>query len=119
RACEAVKARLPADVSVMDLAAFQGAEHRWGQLSAEAGRAAAAYITRAVEMAMAGEVAAVVTAPINKEALRLAGVPYPGHTEMLAALTGTREYAMMLAGPTLRVAHVTGHVSLEEAIRRV
>lgn len=90
-----------------------------GRPSAAAGAAAAAYIERAVALALAGEVAGIVTGPVNKEALRLAGVPYPGHTEMLAALCAAREVAMMLAQGHLRVAHVTTHVSVREACNRV
>ncbi|BAS27940.1 4-hydroxythreonine-4-phosphate dehydrogenase PdxA [Limnochorda pilosa] len=110
---------LPEGVELVDLGNVPPEAHRWGERSAVAGRAGAEYVEHAVQMALAGHVAAVVTAPLNKEALRLAEIPYPGHTEMLAALTGAAEYAMMLAGPTLRVIHVSTHVSLEEAIRRV
>ncbi len=86
-----------------------------GTLSAEAGRAAAAYIEKAVELARSGLVAGIVTAPINKEAIRKAGVGHPGHTEMLAALCGVRRVAMMLVHGDMRVSHVTTHVSLREA----
>src|SRR5437868_2928129 len=61
----------------------------------------------------------VVTAPLNKEAIRLAGVPYPGHTEILAAVTGAERVTMLLLSPKLRVVHVSVHVSLREAIERV
>ncbi|MCC6347278.1 MAG: 4-hydroxythreonine-4-phosphate dehydrogenase PdxA [Nitrospirales bacterium] len=80
--------------------------------TAEGGRACAAYIERAVELALRGEVDAVVTAPLSKEALKKAGLPWPGHTEMLAELTGTRDYAMMLVGEPLRVILVTIHTAL-------
>lgn len=110
--------RLPEGVDLVDLGRLSSEEHAWGRLDARFGAAAASYIERAVRMAQAGEVAAVVTSPINKEALKLAGVPYPGHTEMVAALTGAKDYAMMLVGPELRVIHVSTHVSLAEAIRR-
>lgn len=83
-----------------------------GAVSAEAGRAAYEYIERAVALARAGAIHAIVTAPVNKEALAAAGVPHAGHTEILASLTGTRDYAMLLAGKDLRVIHVTTHVSL-------
>lgn len=83
-----------------------------GAVSAAAGRAAYEYIERAVELARAGAIHGIVTAPVNKEALAAAGVPHAGHTEILAALTGTRDYAMLLAGKELRVIHVTTHVSL-------
>jgi 4-hydroxythreonine-4-phosphate dehydrogenase len=85
-----------------------------GRPTAAGGGASAAAIRKAVEMAQAGEVEAIVTAPISKEALRMAGLPWPGHTEMLAELTGTDEYAMMLTGGGLRVMLVTIHAGLRE-----
>ena len=110
---EAAASRSP--ICLLDL---RNADPGWipiGQVSAPAGRAAADYIEKAVELALAGQVAAIVTAPINKEALRKAGVPHPGHTEMLAALCGARRVAMMLVHGEMRVSHVTTHVSLREA----
>jgi 4-hydroxythreonine-4-phosphate dehydrogenase len=83
-----------------------------GRPDAENGAACVNYIRKAVELAMAGEVDAIVTAPISKEALKLGGFPWPGHTEMLAELTGTKEYAMMLAGGPLKVILVTIHTAL-------
>lgn len=65
------------------------------------GAASVNYIKKAVELAMEKRVDGMVTAPISKEALKLAGFPWPGHTEMLAELTGTKEYAMMLTGGPL------------------
>jgi 4-hydroxythreonine-4-phosphate dehydrogenase len=87
-----------------------------GQLSAAAGAAGVAAIERAVELVRSGACDALVTAPINKEALRLAGFPWPGHTEMLADLTGVREVRMLLVTDVLRVVHVTTHRSLRGAI---
>lgn len=91
----------------------------WGELSAVAGDAAYQYVRVAAELAMAGRVGAICTAPLNKEALHLGGHRYPGHTEMLAALTGTPEVSMMLVAPKLRVIHVTTHVGLLDAIARI
>ncbi|MCL8207053.1 MAG: 4-hydroxythreonine-4-phosphate dehydrogenase PdxA [Actinomycetia bacterium] len=91
----------------------------WGRISAAAGRAAYAYIQAAVAAALAGRLAGVVTAPIHKEAIHLAGVSEPGHTEILQQLTGARAVAMMLVGGGLRVAHVSTHVSLADALARV
>ena len=91
----------------------------YGVVDARGGGAAYESGRRAVELALAGEVHAVATAPLNKEAMHLAGHRYPGHTEVLAELTGVRDYAMMLVTDDLRVIHVSTHVSLEEAIRRV
>ncbi len=91
----------------------------FGREDARAGRAAADYIERAVALALEGSVSAIVTAPINKAALKKAGVPFPGHTEMLAHLAGDAEVAMLLANEELRVLLVSIHVSLAEAIRAV
>ena len=91
----------------------------FGELDARAGDAAFRYVERATELASAGRVGAIATAPLNKEAMHLAGHKYPGHTEILANLTGTEDYAMMLVTDELNVIHVSTHVSLREAIERV
>jgi 4-hydroxythreonine-4-phosphate dehydrogenase len=90
-----------------------------GLLSPEAGRAGAETVLAAARAALAREVDALVTAPIHKEAIRLGGFPYPGHTEMLAEVTKTPHYGMLLLAGPLRVVHVSTHVSLREAIARV
>src|SRR5438034_1137704 len=87
-----------------------------GQVDARAGAAAAACIRQAAALAMAGEVAGIVTAPIHKEALAAAGVGFPGHTEMLQSLAGASAVRMMLANDELRVVLVTIHTSLRRAI---
>jgi 4-hydroxythreonine-4-phosphate dehydrogenase len=87
--------------------------------TAAGGRACVSYIRKAVELAMQGEVAGIVTAPISKEALKKAGFSWPGHTEMLAELSGTREYAMMLTGGRLRVILVTIHTALKNVPRLI
>lgn len=91
-----------------------GAGVRWGHPSRETGGAMARYIEEAVRLLEAGILAGMVTCPISKTALNLAGYRYPGHTEMLAALCGTDRYAMMMAGNRLRVTLVTIHVGLAE-----
>jgi 4-hydroxythreonine-4-phosphate dehydrogenase len=91
----------------------------WGKLSAIAGDAAFRYMEMAAKLAVSGKVQAICTAPLNKEALQAAGHKYPGHTEMLAALTGTREVSMMLSTPKLRVIHVTTHIGLIDAIAKI
>jgi 4-hydroxythreonine-4-phosphate dehydrogenase len=91
----------------------------FGELDARAGDAAFRYLERATKLANAGRVGAVATAPLNKEAMHLAGHKYPGHTEILAELTATEDYAMMLVTDELKVIHVSTHVSLREAIERV
>ena len=90
-----------------------------GQLSADGGRFAYLAIERAVRLAQAGRVGGLVTAPLNKEALNKAGYHYPGHTEMLAELTGVRGSVMLLAHGNMRVSHVTTHVALEDVPKRL
>ncbi len=91
----------------------------WGKLSAVAGDAAYRYIEVAARLAVAGKVAAICTAPLNKEALHLGGHIFPGHTELLAHLTGTKEVSMMLSTPKMRVLHVTTHIGLIDAINKI
>jgi 4-hydroxythreonine-4-phosphate dehydrogenase len=91
----------------------------FGALSPVAGDAAYQYVRRAVELARAGEVGAICTAPLNKEALHAGGHFYPGHTELLADLCGMPEVSMMLTAPGLRVIHVTVHIGLIDAIARI
>ncbi|MHB8772702.1 MAG: 4-hydroxythreonine-4-phosphate dehydrogenase PdxA [Syntrophales bacterium] len=80
-----------------------------------AGKAAYAYVERAVRLALRGELDAIATAPLNKEALAAGGCAYPGHTEILSALSGTDQYAMLLLSKTLRVIHLSTHVPLRRA----
>jgi 4-hydroxythreonine-4-phosphate dehydrogenase len=108
----------PGRVNVIDLNLLPE-DLAWGQLSPVAGHAAYEYIRVASELAMAGKVQAICTAPLNKEALHAAGHIYPGHTELLAHLTGTEEVSMMLSTPKIRVIHVTTHIGLMDAIRKI
>ena len=85
-----------------------------GRVTATAGRAAYEAIVRAVEDARAGRIDAIATAPINKEAFAAAGLPWPGHTELLAHLTGARRVAMMFYADALRVVLATVHVPLRK-----
>lgn len=87
--------------------------------SATCGRASFNYVIKAIEIAMKKEVEAVVTAPINKKSLRMAGLQYDGHTEIFADYTNTKDFAMLLASKYLRVIHVSTHCSLREACDRV
>jgi len=91
----------------------------FGKVAREGGQAAYEYIAEAVRLAMAGQVAGITTAPINKEALQSAGHIYPGHTELLAHLSETEEVSMLLTAPGLRVIHVTTHIGLLDAIERI
>jgi 4-hydroxythreonine-4-phosphate dehydrogenase len=106
-------------LTLLDLHNADPQECSYGQLSAQAGRAAVEYVFTACDLATAGKVAAVVTAPLNKAAMNMAGFAYAGHTELLAERTGAGKVSMLLIGPNLRVVHVSTHVALEEAIRRV
>lgn len=91
----------------------------WGKLSGTAGDAAYQYVKEACRLAIEGKVAAICTAPLNKAALHMGGHKYPGHTELLAALTGTEEVSMMLSTPKLKVTHVTTHIGLIDAIAKI
>ena len=91
----------------------------WGKLSAQGGEGAYQYLKVAARLAMEGKVGAICTAPLNKEALHAAGHKFPGHTELLAHLTGTPEVSMMLTTPKLRVLHVTTHIGLIDAIAKI
>jgi 4-hydroxythreonine-4-phosphate dehydrogenase len=90
-----------------------------GVESGAAGKAAGAYIEAAVELCAAGSVDAIATAPINKRSLFLGGYSFPGHTEFLAHLTGSEEYAMAFVAANLRIVLISTHVPLAEAIRLV
>jgi 4-hydroxythreonine-4-phosphate dehydrogenase len=103
------------DVPLGFLAAGEEAEPvAFGRTAPEAGRFAYLAVERAVELALAGRIDAIVTAPLNKEALNLAGYHFAGHTDMLAALTHTRSSVMLLAHGDMRVGHVTTHVALAD-----
>lgn len=106
-------------IDVYDLGYTDLDKVEFGKVSAQAGDAAFHAIRTAIELAMDKEVDGTVTAPINKEALNLAGHHFDGHTEIYAHFTGTSKYAMLLADEFLRVIHVSTHVSLREACDRV
>jgi 4-hydroxythreonine-4-phosphate dehydrogenase len=109
----------PGRINVLNLANIDPAHLEYGKISATCGRAAFEYIETAIRLAVEGKINGTVTAPIHKEALNLAGISYAGHTEIYASLTGTKDYAMMLAEGDFRVIHVSTHVSLREAIELV
>ncbi|MBV9273243.1 MAG: 4-hydroxythreonine-4-phosphate dehydrogenase PdxA [Verrucomicrobia bacterium] len=91
----------------------------FGRLSGVCGEAAFRFLEQAVSFANDRQVAAISTAPLNKEALHLAGHYYPGHTEILAELTGAPEVSLMLVSPKLKIIHVTAHVGLVAAIQKI
>ena len=100
-------------IPVLDLDNVDGVEH--GVVREAYGRASLEYVERAIELARAGTIDAIATAPINKQATRLAGSEHAGHTGLLADRTDTEHYSMMLIEEPLRVTHVSTHVPLREA----
>jgi 4-hydroxythreonine-4-phosphate dehydrogenase len=100
---------------VLDLKNIELKELEMGKPQSMAGKASYEYIAKTVELALEGEIHGITTAPISKEALNMAGYNYPGHTEILADLTRTEEFAMMFVAGPLRVILATIHVSLREA----
>ena len=108
----------PGELTVLSVGALP-ADLPIGKVDAQAGRASYDYVVTAIDLALAGAVDGIVTAPIAKEALKAAGIAYPGHTEILAERSGTTDFAMMLANDELRSMLVTIHVSLTDAIRLV
>ena len=109
----------PGYLNVVDAGCLSAADLTPGQLSAKAGAAALHYVEQATRDALAGTVAAIVTLPMNKEATGRTHPGFIGHTETIAALCETHEYAMMLATGNVAVTHISTHVSLAEAIARV
>ncbi|ADQ14027.1 4-hydroxythreonine-4-phosphate dehydrogenase PdxA [Halanaerobium hydrogeniformans] len=102
-------------IDVMDLENIQLSDIQYGVVDKKAGKAAVEYIFKAIELAKEKKIDAVVTGPINKEAINAAGFHYSGHTEIFAEKTETDDYAMMLADDEMKVIHVSTHVSLREA----
>ncbi len=96
----------------------KGLPNKFGVLSDACGEASFRYVNKAVDLAVDGEAACIVTAPINKEAINAAGHHYDGHTGMLTHLSGAKSAWMLLSSPTLNVLHVSTHVSLKDAIER-
>jgi 4-hydroxythreonine-4-phosphate dehydrogenase len=109
--------RLPAEDSaeIVDPNESTPARFTIGKMSAEAGRAALSYIRAAAEFCLQGRAAAMVTAPVNKEAVTLSGEEFTGHTEYIASLCGASESRMLLVNDHLRVVHVSTHVGLRKA----
>lgn len=119
RAAEARAATANGALPVLDLANLDAARFPIGRVDPRCGQAAYEAIARATELALAGEVQAIVTSAINKAALNAAGHAFDGHTGLLAHLCGRPGATMMLVADRLRVSHVSTHVSLRQAIDRV
>ncbi|MEM7031578.1 MAG: 4-hydroxythreonine-4-phosphate dehydrogenase PdxA [Chloroflexota bacterium] len=109
----------PGTISIFDLENADPAICQPGKVKAESGQAAVDYVFRACDLAMSGDTDGIVTAPLNKEAMNLAGHTFAGHTELLTERTNAEKVSMLLVGPQLRIVHVSTHVSLAEAIKRV
>ncbi len=109
----------PSTVEVLDLDEVDAGALERGVVDEAYGRASLAYVERAIDLAVAGEIDAITTAPINKQSTRLAGSEHAGHTGLLAERTGTDSYSMMLIEDPLRVTHVSTHVPLLEACEQV
>lgn len=104
-------------LNLVSLSAIPPEEARYGAPGPSCGKAMVTYIEEAVTLIMQGSFDAITTAPISKKALSDSGYSYPGHTELLAELTGTSEYVMMLAGEKLKVVPVTIHCALSDVFR--
>jgi 4-hydroxythreonine-4-phosphate dehydrogenase len=104
---------------LLDLKNVDFSSFSFGKISAEMGRASYEYIQRAITLALEGQVQGVVTAPISKEALHRAGIPFIGHTEIFQSLSGVREAFTMFQVGELRVFFFTRHLALREAITRI
>jgi 4-phospho-D-threonate 3-dehydrogenase / 4-phospho-D-erythronate 3-dehydrogenase len=109
----------PERLTLLDLHNLSPDEITVGQVCPAAGSAAVAYVLKATELAQAGVIDAVATAPLNKEAMRLAGYHYIGHTEILAEVTRTPRCTTMLATPGLRVTHVTRHIPFRDIASQI
>lgn len=110
--------RLPKDVKLIDLP-FDVEKAVPGRNSATSGRASFEFINHAVELIKNSQADALVTAPVSKAALMLAGVPYPGHTELLAALTGAKKCAMLMTAGKVRTVMVTRHLPVSEISKNI
>lgn len=109
----------PSSVNIFDLNNVDVSKIVYGKPSVLGGKASYEAIVEAVKHALSNKVHAIVTAPISKESLNMAGYNYPGHTELLADLTGSKDVKMMLVASFFKVAHVTTHVSLKNAIELI
>ncbi len=101
-------------IPVLSLSQLPSDTLEWGRPTRKTAKAMVSYIEKGVELVQNSQLDAICTCPISKDALKNAGYPYPGHTEMLADLTGSSQYAMMMAGKKLRVTLVTIHCALKE-----
>ena len=109
----------PDTLKVLDLENCDPEEFKIGEVAAYTGNAAYEYVVRAAELCLSGEADGIVTAPLNKKAMVMAGHEFDGHTGLLAYLCGVNTQYMVLGSPKLRVIHLTTHLSLVDALKRV
>ena len=105
-------------VNVVDQRMLKAEDLTPGRINKASGKAAREYVIRATKAALAGEIAAIVTLPMNKEATQLSDPGFTGHTELIGELCGSDDVTIMLASPDLIVTHVSTHCSLRQAIER-
>jgi 4-hydroxythreonine-4-phosphate dehydrogenase len=106
-------------MNILDLKNVALSKHKWGRPNVSSGKSSVEYIKKAVDLTMKGEAAAIVTAPINKEMINAAGYHYAGHTELLADMTGSKDFGMMFVGGGLRVILATTHLALKDVVRNI
>ncbi len=106
----------PGQVEVLSASDVDLTGLEYGRVDPRAGEAAVNSVFKAIDLALAEKLDAIVTAPLNKEAMQLAGFKYPGHTEILAEKTGAEDFSLMLVANKLRVIHVTTHISMRQAL---
>jgi 4-hydroxythreonine-4-phosphate dehydrogenase len=116
--CPHPNAAQPGVFNVVDLNLLPAASVTPGRINAASGAAARAYVVAAARAALAGDIAAMVTLPMNKEATQLTDPRFTGHTELIGEVCGAQDVTIMLASPRLIVTHVSTHCSLREAIER-
>jgi 4-hydroxy-L-threonine phosphate dehydrogenase PdxA len=103
-------------INVLDMKQISVADFETGKPQASCGKAAYAYFVKAIDLCMEQKLCGVITSPISKDALHLAGIPFIGHTEILVAKTGVVDFSMLFALDNVYVVHVTTHVSVRNAV---
>ncbi|MFO7666644.1 MAG: 4-hydroxythreonine-4-phosphate dehydrogenase PdxA [Desulfobacterales bacterium] len=109
----------PGSIDILSVSGLASDEISWSHPTVRTGKAMVEYVIKAIDMAINKEIAAVVTCPINKKTMNMAGYNYNGHTELIAERTGTEDFVMMLAGDRLRVSLVTIHIPLSRVANSI
>ncbi len=119
RAADILNSEVPKQLDVISVTHLDKSDLIYGKPTKQVGKAAIAYIEKAVQLAKQKEIDGIVTCPVNKAVINQAGIPFTGHTELLAKLTNTKRYAMLLSGDKINVVLVTIHVPLKDVPRLV